>query len=419
MNRASLASIGRLRVGFCAVSVAFLVSCQAGTTADLGIGGGGGGTAGKGTTVDVGAGAGADGSGQTTGAFMTGSTGTGANTCNSAPGDDNDHDGYTGTQGDCNDCDPNVNPGAIEVVVTTPDPMTMMIPPPADEDCDGTVDNPPMPCDTGLALDSTSATDGAKAIELCKTASGPKDWGVVSAAYVRADGTPAAPSLQFGILPNFGPNVATRKGASLLGLSSGHARLPTEPGSCGSFSCSGYGPGTAPPGYPQNSGACPIATDINDDIGLEVHLRAPTNANGYKFDFKFYSFEYPEWVCKSFNDQFMALVSPAPMGALNGNISFDSQHNPVSVNVAFFDVCAGCAQGTNELTGTGFDVWDDAGATQWLQTLAPIKGGSDFTVRLAVWDTGDQAWDSTALIDNFQWVASGGTVVVGTTPVPN
>ncbi len=401
-------------------TLAALGACQAGSNSGLGLGGSGGssstGSASGGATNG---GNGGSASGPSTGAFMTGSGGSGPSPCNASPDEDKDKDGYTINQGDCNDCDPNVNPGAIEVIVTTPDPMTMMVPPPVDEDCDGKIDNVPMPCDTGLALDSNDPMDGAKAIELCKAASGPKDWGVVSAKYVRADGSPAAPSTQYGILPNFGPNVPARKGSSLLGLSSGHARLPSEPGACGSFSCYGYGAGTPPPGFPQNSGACPISTNINDDVGLEVQLRAPTNANGYKFDFKFYSYEYPEWVCTSYNDQFMALVTPAPMGALNGNISFDSMHNPVSVNVAFFDVCAGCAAGTAELTGTGFDMYNDAGGTQWLQTLAPIKGGDVFTIRLAIWDTGDQAWDSTAVIDNFQWIASGGTVTVGTTPVPN
>jgi hypothetical protein len=36
---------------------------------------------------------------------------------------------------------------------------------------------------------------------------------------------------------------------------------------------------------------------------------------------------------------------------------------------------------------------------------------------LAVGD-GDGLLDSTALVDNFQWIANGGTVVVGTVPVP-
>ena len=45
-------------------------------------------------------------------------------------------------------------------------------------------------------------------------------------------------------------------------------------------------------------------------------------------------------------------------------------------------------------------------------------GGEEFTIRLAIWDTGDQALDSTALIDNFRWLATGGTVTVGTKPIP-
>jgi hypothetical protein len=293
-----------------------------------------------------------------------------------------------------------------------------MIPEPADEDCDGMVDNPPpATCDTGIALDSTPAMDGARAIDLCKTAAGPKDWGVVNAAYVRADGSPSAASLQVGILDGFGPNVHPRKGDRLLGLSSGHARTPSQPGACGSNSCYNAGAGTPPPNFPAAVDGCAGATNINDDVALQVNLRAPSNAVGYKFNFDFYSFEYPEWVCTSFNDQFIALVSPAPAGSVDGNISFDSNNNPVSVNIAFFNVCAGCALGTAELTGTGFDTWDDAGATSWLETQAPVTGGQDFSIRFAIWDTGDQAWDSTVLIDNFEWIANGGTVVVGTTPV--
>ena len=163
---------------------------------------------------------------------------------------------------------------------------------------------------------------------------------------------------------------------------------------------------------------CPGGTDINDDIGLELKLRAPTNATGYGFDFFFYSFEYPEWVCTTFNDQFIALVNPPPMGSINGNISFDNNKNPVSVNIALFEVCAGCGLGTKDLAGTGFDVWDDAGGTGWLKSQAPIKGGEEFSIRFTIWDTGDAAWDSTTLIDDFHWIANGGTVVVGTDPIP-
>ena len=114
---------------------------------------------------------------------------------------------------------------------------------------------------------------------------------------------------------------------------------------------------------------------------------------------------------------FVEVFDYLPLAAsIDGNISFDAMGNPVSVNIAFFDVCSGCALGTSELQGTGFDTWDDAGATSWLTTTSPIEGGTEFTIRFAIWDTGDAAWDSTVLIDNFRWIADGGTVDVGTTP---
>jgi hypothetical protein len=181
----------------------------------------------------------------------------------------------------------------------------------------------------------------------------------------------------------------------MLVMSSGHARTPSQPNACGALTCSLVGAGTPPTGFPQDVPPCSGSPNINDDIALELQLRAPTNAVGYSFDFDFYSFEYPEWVCTSFNDQFIALVTPPPMGAINGNISFDSMTNPVSVNIAFFEVCSRCPLGTAELSGTGFDVWDDAGATGWLVTQAPGTGGDEVSIRFAIWDTGDSAWDST------------------------
>ncbi|PMZ55309.1 hypothetical protein, partial [Pseudomonas sp. FW300-N1A5] len=68
---------------------------------------------------------------------------------------------------------------------------------------------------------------------------------------------------------------------------------------------------------------------------------------GYSFDFKFHSFEYPNYVCErsGWNDEFVALVKPPPMGSYVpagsqfGNISFDGNMHPVSVNIGYFDVC--------------------------------------------------------------------------------
>jgi hypothetical protein len=345
--------------------------------------------------------------------FSGPSSGSGQN-CTATGDDDFDGDGYTISDGDCNDCDPNMSPGAVEV--TNPDGVA------ADENCDGQTDEPPIVCDQNLALDDADPMSGAAAMDLCETVQ-THGFGVVSAAYVRANGTPAAAGQHVGIQPAFGPSVSPRRGSAMLALSSGNARVPGQAGECGDVSCGTLGAGQAPPNFPQDTPGCIGDTEINDDIALEVVLKAPTNATGMSFEFSFYSHEYPEWICTSFNDQFIALVEPAPMGSIDGNVSFDAATNPVSVNIALFDVCQGCSLGTSELTGTGFDTWGfdglaDAGATSWLQTTAPVTAGQEFNIRFAIWDTGDTAYDSTVIVDNFQWIADGG-VTVETAPVPN
>src|SRR5262245_42964697 len=124
----------------CFVAAALVSACDANTSS--GPGGNGGGNGGSGGT---GASAGNGGTGNITfGGF--GGTGGGSGTCTAVgPDDDFDQDGFTIAQGDCNDCDPNVNPGAIEVIAT-PDAMGNT-PPAADEDCNGVVDDVAPPCD--------------------------------------------------------------------------------------------------------------------------------------------------------------------------------------------------------------------------------------------------------------------------------
>ncbi len=371
-------------------------------------------TGGSGATTGSAQGGGGAGAGGSTSVFIDPSTGGNVvSNCDSGPNDDADMDGFTGATGDCNDCDANVNPGAIEV-----GPESAMGGggyQASDEDCDGEVDNVAPPCDAALAIEGTDPMDGARAIELCKVSEN-GSWGVVSAQWVRAGGGPAAATLHNGTLDGFGTNVLPRAGGRLLAISSGNARDMSDAGYTGNSSYTFHGPGTPPPGFPQNVPGCSGGSNINDDVGLDLTIKAPTNATGYLFDFRFYSFEYPEWVCTTYNDQFIALVNPAPLGAINGNISFDSMNNPVSVNIAFFDVCSGCPLGTGDLQGTGFG--DFEGATGWLQTSAPVDPGATINLRYAIWDTGDTALDSTTLIDNFRWVANGGTVSVGTIDIP-
>ena len=54
------------------------------------------------------------------------------------------------------------------------------------------------------------------------------------------------------------------------------------------------------------------------------------------------------------------------------------------------------------------------GGTGWLRLSGNVEPGEIFRVRAAVWDSGDWAYDSTILLDNWQWDADPATP--GVTP---
>jgi len=58
------------------------------------------------------------------------------------------------------------------------------------------------------------------------------------------------------------------------------------------------------------------------------------------------------------------------------------------------------------------------GATGWLQTRSNVVPGEELTIRFAIWDAGDEALDSTVLIDNFGWSAKPGMTVTMRPPIP-
>jgi hypothetical protein len=60
----------------------------------------------------------------------------------------------------------------------------------------------------------------------------------------------------------------------------------------------------------------PDGADVHDLTQFHVRLKVPGNATGFSFDFIFFSVEYPEFVCSQFNDTFYALVIGDPL--LNG-----------------------------------------------------------------------------------------------------
>jgi hypothetical protein len=355
--------------------------------------------------------------------------------------DDADFDGFTIAAGDCDDCSPQINPGAFDFPGND-----------FDEDCDGvkaTADA--AECDLGLAINSTDPFDAAKAIGLCnRTTMDSAAWGVISARFTTADGSGTlANAMMTGLLPRFGAAIPPQ-GSTLLALSTGAARAPDQSGF--TQACDSYdgllSTGAEPPaGYPKESTVCeeaaaddpfggiigglfPDNTTIYDQAALEVKIRVPTNAKSFAFDSIFYTYEYPDYICSRYNDFFVVFKEPRPEFVEDGNILFDSNKDPIGVNTGLLSVCNasdqnptaakqfGCEQGTDLLRGTGFGpneatcAQDPPGGTKagvggastgWLKTTAPVSPGEVITLRFALWDTGDAILDSTALVDNFIW----------------
>ena len=357
---------------------------------------------------------------------------------------DDDGDGYTEEQGDCNDCDPGVNPGAAEVI-GPPDPND-----PSggikDDDCDGLLDDldPDLqPCDGGLALDSSDPMAAVRAIGICDVDSNGDPKFLTKAAWVLADGSEPGPGLDMakyhlghGIVDHFGQNDVPREGKRMLALSTGTARNKGEPGFVSRNFDKGY---SSPPPATFNgeSAVCPGAPvsklSVQDAAGLELTFQTPSNALSVELSFNFRTYDFPEYACSIYNDSFW--VNFVQAGA-DKNIAFDAAGEAVSGHSPFLTQCecppggpgmcsAGAGQpsfdcqGHELLDGTDFDGntnpmptyqgWTNAG-TRWLRTTAPVVPSQTMKIRFVVFDGGvtaqgvtDHNLDSMALVDRFKW----------------
>jgi hypothetical protein len=321
-----------------------------------------------------------------------------------------------------------------------------------DDDGDGTIDNV-LTCDTGLSA-LAGADDFAKAIGLCQTSGGASDpkWGVVSATFTRGHASTTAPADgQHEILSTFGSKIVPREGANLGAMSTGWAQAydnitaTTCAGGSDLTNCFKEGvamqggtptSGAAPSGYPKSTGSCTVSNIEYDAVDLMLQIKVPNNAQGFSFDFDFWSGEWPDYVCTQYNDSFIAyLQSAAFNGGAPENVAFDSANNPVSVNNAFFDRCtvgtqtgcrgspqmlgtSTCGGDLSELMNTGFyapgnycnaQLSTGGGATGWLTTQAPVQNGEIIMLEFLIWDTGDPKFDSTVLVDHFAWTNTAST----------
>lgn len=335
-------------------------------------------------------------SGSTSSGGSSGSTGTKG--CQFKDSTDHDGDGLSFADGDCNDCDANMRPGKLD------EPGNGK-----DEDCSGKADDDGA-CDVSLALASSDANDAAKSLGVCKSAlAGKPGWGVVSAKYVKPDGTALSHATSYGILPSFGGNQPP-SGKSMLALSTGTARAPGQAEWVASLD-KGYGHGT-PSGWPKASPACSSGvtpTVAKDGAALELKIKVPVDAHSMSFEHAFFTKDYTQDVCSSYTDQFVVIMSPPPAGAVDGNIVFDATGGAINVNSPLLQACAGgtykgityaCGLGTSPLTGTGFE---GKASTGWLRTTTPVEPGTTMTLLFAVWDSGDGTYDTTVLLDSLRF----------------
>jgi hypothetical protein len=250
---------------------------------------------------------------------------------------DDDGDGYSEGAGDCNDLNALAYPGAPEVLGNN-----------IDDDCDGQIDEVPN-CDCPSTASLTSAMD------VCT--------GLVSSSVT---GPSSAVRSSFGL---YVPTGGCRMIALSSGVIGGSVQNGTDFGAYGA------------PG---------------DTTTLNMTLSVPAWANSFSFDLNFMSAEYPEWVGSPYNDFFFANLTS---GAFTGNVSFDANGTPIEINNAFFSVTSPAA-----LAGTGFQ--NVGGGTGWLTTTAPVLPGETITLQMTIGDVSDGLWDSTVLLDNFAWGAA-------------
>jgi hypothetical protein len=270
---------------------------------------------------------------------------------------------------------------------------------------------------------------------------------VKSAKWVLADGSPppvdatklANFHLGHGVLPKFGTNNAPQEGSSMLMLSSGTARDKGSSESVYRTFDKNYA-SNPPYGFPKSSPSCPNVTtgQPHDATGVQIEVTVPSNALSVSFDFQFFTYEWSDFICREYNDFFVAHVEPFPTGQFDGNVAFDGLGNPISVNSAFIGSCGcpgnppgecvasglsfKCSLGKSALIGTPFEK-DEAnpagwthGSTGWLRTTTPVTPGGSFNIRFVTYDSTDGNVDSSTLIDNWRWSGKPGTIY--TEPIP-
>ena len=134
----------------------------------------------------------------------------------------------------------------------------------------------------------------------------------------------------------------------------------------------------------------------NDYVELRFELDVPADVVSFSYDFAFFSTEYPYYYGSEFNDMYVGWLESE---LWTGNVSFDGDGNPISLNAGFLDF-KDDAGNLAELAGT---CMRQHAGTNWLTTTAGVSPGEHITVVFAIFDLSDSILDSYAFLDNWQW----------------
>ena len=148
-------------------------------------------------------------------------------------------------------------------------------------------------------------------------------------------------------------------------------------------------------------------SSANDYVELRFEVDVPVDVVSLSYDFAFFSTEYPYYFGSEFNDMYVGWLESE---AWTGNISFDANGNPISLNAGFLDY-RDDAGNLPEFAGT---CMRQHAGTGWLSTSTGVVPGEHITVAFAIFDLSDSILDSYVFLDNFQWGCEPGAPV--TTP---
>jgi len=140
---------------------------------------------------------------------------------------------------------------------------------------------------------------------------------------------------------------------------------------------------------------------LNDRAQFQMVATVPDGVDGFRFDFAYFSAEYPEYVDTAFNDIFVVWVESTNF---TGNIAVTPDGTPFTVTELATAGEMTIFGGDPRLEGTGFE---GHGATGWRSILAPAVPGETLTVTFFLADVADDAFATTVLIDNFRWDCAG------------